>query len=392
MKLCPQCEKENPSSANHCMYCGTALVEEEQLSEEAKLLKKLKGQEEENRLLKAALDAQLKKEKEKPKEDVVNEQQSKISDKTQSSNSANKNIDTKKINTEHPKDGGDDKKNKYIVLFIILAIVACFILWFCFANSEKPATAYVKPADNVVVIDTVVVVKEPQKPTYTKIDIAMVYVKGGTFTMGCTSEQDSDCDDDEKPAHKVTLSDFYIGKYEVTQKQWRDVMGSNPSHFKDDDLPVENVSWNEVQDFIKNLNDKTGKNYRLPTEAEWEYAARGGASTGAATKYAGSNNLGDVAWCTNNSGSKTHAVGTKQANELGIYDMSGNVWEWCQDWCGDYSSSLQTNPLGPSSGSVRVLRGGSWGSKARRARVSKRNDDKPSGRDSSSGFRLAYDK
>jgi formylglycine-generating enzyme required for sulfatase activity len=191
-------------------------------------------------------------------------------------------------------------------------------------------------------------------------EIEMVLVKGGTFTMGCTAEQGSDCFDWEKPAHKVTLSDFYIGKYEVTQAQWIAVMGSNPSRFSDcENCPVEWVSWEDVQDFIQKLNTKTGLNYRLPTEAEWEYAARGGAQSWG-YKYSGSNNVDEVAWFSDNSGKKTHPVGTKKANELGIYDMSGNVWEWCYDWYGYYSSEAKTNPKGASSASLRVLRGGSW--------------------------------
>ena len=216
----------------------------------------------------------------------------------------------------------------------------------------------------------------------------MVYVKGGTFTMGATAEQGSDAESDEKPTHSVTLSDFYIGKYEVTQAQWKAVMGSNPSYFKGDNLPVENVSWNDIQEFIKKLNAQTGKKYRLPTEAEWEYAARGG-NQSKGYKYSGSNNVGDVAWYTDNSNSKTHPVGQKTPNELGIYDMSGNVWEWCQDWYGSYSSSSQTNPTGPSSGSQRVLRGGSWCSSVRCCRVTFRSDDYPDRRSSAYGFRLA---
>ncbi len=196
---------------------------------------------------------------------------------------------------------------------------------------------------------------KPVNTTINDLSIEMVFVKGGTFTMGS-----NDGEDDEKPTHQVTLSDFYIGKYEVTQKQWQAVMGSNPSYFKDcDNCPVEQVSWNDVQNFIKELNQKTGKNYRLPTEAEWEYAARGGVST-SSTTYSGSNNIDEVAWYTSNSGSKTHPVGQKKSNELGIYDMSGNVWEWCKDWYGYYSSGSQANPQGASSGSYRVFRGGSW--------------------------------
>ncbi|HIT16106.1 MAG TPA: formylglycine-generating enzyme family protein [Candidatus Avimuribaculum pullicola] len=185
----------------------------------------------------------------------------------------------------------------------------------------------------------------------------MVYVEGGTFTMGATSGLGSSSD--EKPAHSVTLDGYYIGKYEVTQKLWKAVMGSNPSDFKGDNLPVENVSWDDVQEFLRKLNAITGKNYRLPTEAEWEFAARGGNSS-RGYKYSGSDNIDDVAWYIYNSGSCTHAVGTKSPNELGIYDMSGNVEEWCLDWYGSYSSSPQRNPKGPNSGSDRVYRGGSW--------------------------------
>ena len=196
--------------------------------------------------------------------------------------------------------------------------------------------------------------------------LEMVEVEGGTFTMGATSEQGSDAYDDEKPTHQVTLSTFSIGKYEVTQALWQEIMGSNPSDFKGDLLPVEQVSWDDCQEFLRKLNARKaefgitdGRTFRLPTEAEWEYAARGG-KLSKGFKYSGSNNIGDVAWCDENSGNKTHPVGTKQANELGIYDMSGNVWEWCQDWFGDYSSGAQTNPQGPASGSSRVFRGGSW--------------------------------
>ena len=215
----------------------------------------------------------------------------------------------------------------------------------------------------------------------------MVYVSGGTFTMGATSEQGSDADSDEKPTHSVTVSGFYICKYEVTQALWKAVMGNNPSNWKGDNLPVEQVSWDDCQTFIRKLNALTGKNFRLPTEAEWEFAARGG-NNSRGYKYAGSNIIGDVAWYGDNSGSKTHVVGTKSPNELGIYDMSGNVWEWCQDWKGSYSSASQTNPTGASSGSYRVLRGGSCRSIARFCRSSNRGNRVPAYRDSNNGLRL----
>ena len=196
-------------------------------------------------------------------------------------------------------------------------------------------------------------------PVKDGINIDMVRVEAGTFTMGATPEMKNP-DNDEKPTHRVTLTnDYYIGKYEVTQALWQMVMGNNPSEFKGDNLPVETVSWYDCQEFISKLNRITGKMFRLPTEAEWEYAARGG-NKSRGYQYSGSNNLSDVAWYGNNSGDETHAVGTKQPNELGIYDMSGNVDEWCQDWKGAYSSSSQVNPTGANSGSSRVIRGGSW--------------------------------
>lgn len=207
--------------------------------------------------------------------------------------------------------------------------------------------------------------------TVNGVQFTMVEVGGGTFTMGATSEQGSDAWDEEKPAHEVTLSDYYIGQTEVTQALWKAVMGSNPSDSKGGNLPVERVSWDDCQVFIQKLNQLTGKQFRLPTEAEWEYAARGGRKS-RGYKYAGGNNIDSVAWCDGNSGNETHPVATKQANELGIYDMSGNVLEWCSDWCGDYTSSSQSDPQGSSSGSFRVIRGGCYYNFARNCRVSYR--------------------
>ena len=207
--------------------------------------------------------------------------------------------------------------------------------------------------------------------TVGNVSFTMVQVEGGTFMMGATSEQGSDANDNEKPAHQVTLSPYYIGETEVTQALWEAVMGSNPSYSKGSNKPVEQVSWDDCQKFIQKLNQKTGRKFRLPTEAEWEFAARGG-NKSQGYKYSGSNNLKDVAWFDDNSSKETHDVKTKQANELGIYDMSGNVWEWCQDWFGDYSTSNQTNPTGPLSGSNRVNRGGSWINYARHCRVTDR--------------------
>ena len=224
--------------------------------------------------------------------------------------------------------------------------------------------------------------------TVNGIKYSMVWVEGGTFRMGATSEQGSDAESDEKPVHSVTLSGYYIGKTEVTQALWKVVMGSNPSSCKGDNLPVEQVSWNDCQKFIRKLNSLTGQNFRLPTEAEWEFACRGG-NNSRGYKYSGSNYIDNVAWYDGNSGDKTHPVGTKAPNELGIYDMTGNVWEWCADWYGDYSSGAQTNPKGPYDGSCRVNRGGGWGSLARLCRSSNRCYSYPTYRDGSLGLRLA---
>ena len=195
----------------------------------------------------------------------------------------------------------------------------------------------------------------------------MVYVSGGSFMMG---SDDSDADSDECPVHRVTLSSYRIGKYEVTQELWEAVMGNNPSRFKGSRKPVQ-VSWNDCQEFIRKLNSLTGQTFMLPTEAQWEFAARGGNSSNG-YKYSGSNYIDSVAWHGGNSGISTHNVGTKSPNELGIYDMSGNVFEWCSDWYGSYGSGSLVDPEGPSSGYSRVLRGGCWLLSAEYCRVSRR--------------------
>ena len=218
--------------------------------------------------------------------------------------------------------------------------------------------------------------EKAEKFTVNGVTFTMVAVQGGTFMMGATEEQGDDSFDDEKPAHRVSLSDYCIGQTEVTQALWQAVMDNNPSYFKDPNLPVEKVSWNDCQTFITKLNQITGRRFRLPSEAEWEYAARGG-NKSHGYKYSGSNTLSDVAWYDGNSDSKTHPVGQKQANELGLYDMSGNVYEWCQDWFDGtyYGKSQSSNPCNNTSGesSCRVFRGGTWNHGARYSRVSSRD-------------------
>ncbi len=283
-----------------------------------------------------------------------------------------------------------------------------------------------------------------QTITVKGVTFKMIRVQGGTFTMGATPEQGSDALKDAKPAHRVTLTSYYIGETEVTQQLWEAVMGSNPSRFaaKKTDVsrssydafvadakqlntkrpgtvriptrqewdaamvtikgslkrPVEQVSWDDCQIFIQKLNQLTGKNFRLPTEAEWEFAARGG-NKSRGYKYSGSNDINSVAWCWENAGKDldktdpnrgTHDVKTKQPNELGLYDMTGNVYEWCQDWYnGSYSSSSQSNPTGPTSGSCRVERGGSWVEDASCCHVARRGSSFPYEMGDALGLRLA---
>ena len=263
-----------------------------------------------------------------------------------------------------------------------------------------PSTAYTiyviakDTANNVQSAVSSVAVTTSAAAVITDITTGMTLLKvvGGTYTMGDTF---GDGDADELPTHQVTVGDFYIGKYEVTQGEWQAVMTGNtsglsatPSSFSacGAGCPVENVSWDDIQIFISRLNAQSGTNYRLPTEAEWEYAARSG---GLSEKYSGGSDVDAVAWYWDNSGSTPHPVGQKQANGLGLYDMSGNVWEWVSDWYGTYDSAAQTNPTGPSTGSYRVFRGGSWYHDAFYVRASFRFNVYPDFRNYSVGFRLA---
>jgi formylglycine-generating enzyme required for sulfatase activity len=229
----------------------------------------------------------------------------------------------------------------------------------------------------------------------------MVLVEGGTFQMGSNNGKSY-----EKPVHTVTVKSFYLGKYEVTQKEWAEVMGSSPSRFKGDNLPVENVSWFDAVEYCNKRSLKEGlvpayrgsgdsitcdfkaTGYRLPTEAEWEYAAKGGNKDYMVFEYAGGNSPGAVAWYKDNSGYQTHPVGTKQPNSLGLYDMSGNVWEWCWDRYGRYSGGSQSDPVGASLGSNRVIRGGSFRFTAADVRSASRYLSEPSSRNDNFGFRL----
>ena len=269
---------------------------------------------------------------------------------------------------------------------------------------------------------TVESLSESEKEFCVRMAKEMVLIPKGDFVMGAL-EDDGDAYDDEKPRHKVTLTrDFLMGKYQVTQALWESVMGFNPSRWKGANRPVECVSWLDVVAFCNKLSEREGlepaygglgdyqvgdadnmdedeietlsdeitcnwsaKGYRLPTEAEWEYSGR----SGQRFKYAGSNNVDEVAWYDDNSGDETHPVGQKKPNGFGLYDMSGNVWEWVWDVCGDYSSGSQTDPTGPDSGPLRVYRGGSCYGIARRTRLSVRDYGDPTYRHGGLGFRLS---
>lgn len=259
----------------------------------------------------------------------------------------------------------------------------------------------------VIVSDRIITtesVGRSRKFSINGVEFTMIRVKGGTFTMGGTAEQGSDCFEDEKPAHPVTLSDYYIGQTQVTQALWKAVMGTtirqqrdkaneNELYGEGDNYPMYYISWDECQQFVQKLNSLLSaqlgdKRFALPTEAQWEYAARGGKKS-QGYKYSGSDRINEVAWHDANSGTTTHPVAsTDKANELKIYDMSGNVCEWCQDWYGSYNSLSQTNPTGASSGYSRVARGGSWSSNARYCRVSYRDYWSPEFRIDCLGFRL----
>ena len=228
------------------------------------------------------------------------------------------------------------------------------------------------------------------------VSFVMKAIEGGSFMMGCVGCDPDEPDKDERNVHSVILDGYYLGETEVTQALWTAVMGKNPSHFKGEQLPVESISWNDCQDFIARLNQLTGRNFRLPTEAEWEYASRGGQMS-FGYFFSGSDNANAVAIFDVNSFNKgrqdpdygSHRVKSKKSNEIGLYDMSGNVWEWCNDWYDDYPTSSQTNPTGPSKGMFKVIRGGSWMYDKWYSRVSNRYKYLPIVKKSDCGFRLA---
>jgi formylglycine-generating enzyme required for sulfatase activity len=277
---------------------------------------------------------------------------------------------------------------KKIMVVLSLLIFSCSTTsnYYSFDNALEPAGS------------TVAETTAQAKQTATPIPV-FVRVEGGTFQMGGGN-------DDEKPVHTVTITGFYMAKYPVTQKEWIAVMGNNPSYFKGDNLPVECVSWYDAVEYCNRLSekekltpaytingtnvtwDRNANGYRLPTEAEWEYAAKGGNGSPGNYAYSGSNNIDEVAWYQENSARSTQEVGAKKPNGLGLYDMSGNVYEWCWDWYGNYPNEAQTDPIGASSGSFRVDRGGSWGDWVQYVRSALRYYSTPSFRSYSLGFRV----
>jgi formylglycine-generating enzyme required for sulfatase activity len=266
-------------------------------------------------------------------------------------------------------------KNNLIKHIVVLATLLCSVP--AFAQSEEAVSSEQDEWQVTTVGKDLVF-------TVNGVSFTMKHVDGGSFQMGCA---DKDAYRDETPVHKVTVGSFYMGETEVTQALWQAVMDSNPSHFKGDKRPLENVNWASCQMFILTLSEITGYHFRLPTEAEWEYAARGGKKAHGC-RYSGKNKAGGVAWFVDNSGNKTHNVKGKTKNELGLYDMSGNVWEWCADWYGNYAPGSYVDPQGPAEGTYRVLRGGCWNSNDWYCRVSNRSFNNPDYAGNGYGFRL----
>lgn len=250
---------------------------------------------------------------------------------------------------------------------------------------------YLENYNGILINWNEVEVTEEQQEVIREIVSNMVRVEGGSFSMGSDDELAAA---DEAPVHSVTLSNFRINKFTVTQKQWRVLMGTDPgwnsNYGVGDEFPATYVTYNDCNNFVYMLNQLSGLNFRLPTEAEWEYAACGGTQSHG-THYSGSDNPDEVAWHQGNAGNVLHYPGVLRPNELGLYDMSGNVWEWCSDWYGGYFADVQTNPTGPSNGNRRVVRGGSFSYEAPYSRVSQRNSCSPTYRSFVTGFRVAMD-
>ena len=289
-----------------------------------------------------------------------------------------------------------DVESVYYSTLVVLLLDCSSVMDENFADLQQSVNAFMDRLQN---INDGTPDVDPGLFTVNGVTFQMVAMDGGTFSMGVDSTLvvEGFANLDEMPAHEVTLSPYSIGQTEVTQELWEAVMGENPSSFTGDlQRPVDQVSWEDCQEFIARLNELTGENFRLPTEAEWEFAARGGID-GDSTLYAGSDSINEVAWYFDNSyamGNEsedygTHAVGTKLANALGLFDMSGNVSEWCADWYGAYTEEAQTDPAGPETGLRRVIRGGGWFSFDGDNRVTARNYEAPHRRSSSLGFRLA---
>ena len=292
------------------------------------------------------------------------------------------------MNAQSTKPRGDVNKDGSVTIGDVTALIDYLLSGdakdISLSEADTDRNGNVSISDVTTLIDFLLTgewpyVPEPEAITVGSVTFYMIPVQGGTFTMG-GSDDDAYARPWEKPAHQVTLSDYYIAETEVTQELWKAVMGSNPSYFTSNngytnDLkrPVENVSYSQCKSFITKLNQKTGKTFRLPTEAEWEFAARGGLKS-KGYLYSGSNNLDEVAWYNGTADGKTHAVATKNPNELGLYDMSGNIEEWVNDYYDLYTEEAQTDPQGPASGSFRVSRGGNWGSAFRSCRVTYRYD------------------
>ncbi len=352
--------------------------------EEQELLRKQKEQEERALRESKAQDAE-KREKEEARQEVerrLREEKERIAKERE------------KLSVSEKKKGFS--QIKFLAVILLLGVLVLGYWTMAPYEKKAPETLKSTPTPTPAVVATTaipaVAPTSDQKNITNSIGMEFVLIPVGEFDMGSPSNEAGRWNA-EGPVHRVKISNaFYMGKYEVTQKQWRDVMGTNPSNFKGDNLPVEYVSWNEVQEFIKKLNEKEGANkYRLPSEAEWEYAARAGTTT----RYSfgdDESKLSDYAWYTDNSGSKTHEVGTKKPNPWGLYDVHGNVWEWVQDkWYGNYNGAPTDGSVWEGDGSVRVVRGGGWDGGAGDCRSANRNGNDPASRSNYVGFRLVME-